>query len=152
MSKLIIAISKTIKELNQMKSASAKILDLLDKGVAPKDIAAKLKVKPNYVYQVKWNNKAKKKKKDDSVEQLDWIEYDVYKEKSKIEHPDHYTLGGIETWDFIEAKKLNYNLGNVVKYVTRCDHKGTPIEDLQKARQYLDREIQRRQKDEDVVW
>lgn len=135
-----------------MKSASAKILDLLDKGVAPKDIATRLKVKPNYVYQVKWNNKAKKKKKDDSVEQLDWIEYDVYKEKSKIEHPDHYTLGGIETWDFIEAKKLNYNLGNVVKYVTRCDHKGDPIEDLQKARQYLDREIQRRQNDEDVVW
>lgn len=135
-----------------MKSASAKILDLLDKGVAPKDIATRLKVKPNYVYQVKWNNKAKKKKKDDSVEQLDWIEYDVYKEKSKIEHPDHYTLGGIETWDFIEAKKLNYNLGNVVKYVTRCDHKGTPIEDLQKARQYLDREIQRRQNNEDVVW
>ena len=133
-----------------MKSASAKILDLLDKGVAPKDIATKLKVKPNYVYQVKWNNKAKKKKKDDSVEQLDWIDYDEY--KSKIEHPDHYTLGGIETWDFIEAKKLNYNLGNVVKYVTRCDHKGDPIEDLQKARQYLDREIQRRQNDEDVVW
>ncbi len=133
-----------------MKSASAKILDLLDKGVAPKDIATKLKVKPNYVYQVKWNNKAKKKKKDDSVEQLDWIDYDEY--KSKIEHPDHYTLGGIETWDFIEAKRLNYNLGNVVKYVTRCDHKGDPIEDLQKARQYLDREIQRRQNDEDVVW
>ena len=133
-----------------MKSASAKILDLLDKGVAPKDIATKLKVKPNYVYQVKWNNKTKKKKKDDSVEQLDWIDYDEY--KSKIEHPDHYTLGGIETWDFIEAKKLNYNLGNVVKYVTRCDHKGDPIEDLQKARQYLDREIQRRQNDEDVVW
>ncbi len=129
-----------------------KILELLDQGVAPKDIATRLKVKPNYVYQVKWNNKAKKKKKDDSVEQLDWIEYDVYKEKSKIEHPDHYTLGGIETWDFIEAKKLNYNLGNVVKYVTRCDHKGSPIEDLQKARQYLDREIQRRQNDEDVVW
>jgi len=133
-----------------MKSASAKILDLLDKGVAPKDIATRLKVKPNYVYQVKWNNKAKKKKKDDSVEQLDWIDYDEY--KSKIEHPDHYTLGGIETWDFIEAKRLNYNLGNVVKYVTRCDHKGSPIEDLQKARQYLDREIQRRQNDEDVVW
>ena len=135
-----------------MKSASAKILDLLDKGVAPKDIATKLKVKPNYVYQVKWNNKAKKKKKDDSVEQLDWIEYDVYKRKNKIEHPDHYTLGGIETWDFIEAKQLNYNLGNVVKYVTRCDHKGDPIEDLQKARQYLDREIQRRQNNEDVLW
>ena len=130
-----------------MKSAAAKILDLLDKGIAPKDIATKLKVKPNYVYQVKRNNKSKKKKKDDYVEQLDWIDYDEY--RSKVEHPSHYTLGGIETWDFIEAKRLNYNLGNVVKYVTRCDHKGSPIEDLQKARQYLDREIQRRLDDED---
>ena len=33
-----------------MKSAAAKILDLLDKGVAPKDVATRLKVKPNYVY------------------------------------------------------------------------------------------------------
>lgn len=60
-----------------------------------------------------------------------------------VNHPPHYTQGGIETIDFIEAKKLSYNLGNVVKYITRSDLKGNKLEDLQKARWYLDREITR---------
>ena len=58
-----------------------------------------------------------------------------------VNHPAHYKVGGIETIDFIEAKKLNYNLGNVVKYITRADHKGDRKEDLLKARWYLNREI-----------
>lgn len=58
-----------------------------------------------------------------------------------VNHPAHYTTGGVETIDFIEAKKLNYNLGNVVKYITRADHKGNRIEDLRKAKWYLEREI-----------
>jgi hypothetical protein len=58
-----------------------------------------------------------------------------------VNHPVHYKVGGVETIDFIEAKKLNYNLGNVVKYITRADHKGNRKEDLEKARWYLDREI-----------
>jgi len=58
-----------------------------------------------------------------------------------VNHPPHYTTGGIETIDFIEAKKLGYNLGNVVKYITRADHKGSRIEDLRKAKWYLEREI-----------
>lgn len=60
-----------------------------------------------------------------------------------VNHPSHYTQGGIETIDFIEAKQLPYNLGNVIKYITRADHKGNKLEDLQKARWYLDREITR---------
>lgn len=58
-----------------------------------------------------------------------------------VNHPPHYKAGGIETIDFIEAKKLGYNLGNVVKYVSRADLKVNKLEDLQKARWYLDREI-----------
>ena len=58
-----------------------------------------------------------------------------------VNHPAHYKTGGIETIDFIEAKKLNYNLGNVVKYVTRADHKGNRKQDLEKAAWYLAREI-----------
>jgi hypothetical protein len=58
-----------------------------------------------------------------------------------VNHPAHYKVGGIETIDFIEAKKLNYNLGNVIKYITRADHKGDKYEDLCKARWYLNREI-----------
>lgn len=60
-----------------------------------------------------------------------------------VNHPPHYTQGGIETIDFIEAKGLPYNLGNVIKYITRADHKGSKLEDLRKARWYLDREITR---------
>jgi hypothetical protein len=58
-----------------------------------------------------------------------------------VNHPAHYKTGGIETIDFIEAKKLNYHLGNVVKYITRADHKGDRLENLKKAQWYLEREI-----------
>ena len=58
-----------------------------------------------------------------------------------VNSPPHYKTGGIETIDFIEAKKLDYNLGNAVKYITRADHKGDKHEDLCKARWYLNRAI-----------
>jgi len=58
-----------------------------------------------------------------------------------VNHPAHYKTGGIETIDFIEAKSLSYNLGNVVKYITRADYKGNKIEDLKKAQWYLNREV-----------
>ncbi len=64
------------------------------------------------------------------------------KNEDIINNPAHYVTGGIETIDFIEAKVLGFNLGNVVKYISRADHKGKRIEDLEKARFYLDREIQ----------
>ena len=58
-----------------------------------------------------------------------------------VNHPPHYKAGGIETIDFIEAKNLGSNLGNVVKYVSRADLKGNKLEDLQKAKWYLERAI-----------
>jgi plasmid replication initiation protein len=65
----------------------------------------------------------------------------IDKTADPVNNPAHYTTGGIETIDFIEAKKLNYNLGNVVKYITRAEHKGNKLEDLRKAQWYLSREI-----------
>ena len=62
-------------------------------------------------------------------------------EADPVNNPAHYTTGGIETIDFIEAKKLGYNLGNVVKYITRSGLKGNQLEDLRKAQWYLSREI-----------
>ena len=59
-----------------------------------------------------------------------------------INHPAHYIVGGIETIDFIEAKNLGYNLGNVVKYITRADYKGNKLDDLRKAQWYLTRAIE----------
>jgi hypothetical protein len=66
--------------------------------------------------------------------------------KDNVNHPPHYKVGGIETIDFIEAKSLSYNLGNVVKYITRADHKGNKLEDLKKAQWYLNREVQTMEK------
>jgi len=58
-----------------------------------------------------------------------------------VNSPPHYTTGGIETIDFIEAKELDYRLGNVVKYITRSGHKGDKLKDLEKAQWYLNRAI-----------
>ena len=58
-----------------------------------------------------------------------------------VNHPAHYKVGGIEVIDFIESKNFSYNLGNVIKYVSRADHKGNKLEDLKKAQWYLTREI-----------
>ena len=56
-----------------------------------------------------------------------------------VNHPEHYNHG-IECIDYIESHDLNFNEGNVVKYVTRHKYKNG-LEDLKKARFYLDREI-----------
>ena len=59
-----------------------------------------------------------------------------------VNHPPHYNFGNIEIIDAIEDWGLSYHLGNTVKYVARAEHKGTLLEDLKKARWYLDRKIQ----------
>ncbi len=60
-----------------------------------------------------------------------------------INNPPHYTRGRIEVLDFIEDQGLGFHDGNVVKYICRHRHKGTPLDDLKKARFYLDRLIER---------
>ena len=60
-----------------------------------------------------------------------------------ILHPTHYTFSTIEPIDVIEAWQLGFHLGNVLKYVARAGRKGAQIDDLKKARWYLDREIKR---------
>lgn len=63
--------------------------------------------------------------------------------RAAIDHPPHYTAGGIEVIDAIEAWDLGFRLGNAVKYIARAGKKdpAKTIEDLKKARWYLDREI-----------
>lgn len=60
-----------------------------------------------------------------------------------VDHPKHYTShpSGVEAITICEH--MNFNLGNVIKYLWRSDFKGAKIEDLKKARWYLDREIKR---------
>ena len=57
-----------------------------------------------------------------------------------IDKPPHYDLG-VEPIDAIEAWGLGFHLGNAVKYIARAAHKGTELQDLQKARWYLDRAV-----------
>ena len=81
---------------------------------------------------------------NNSIEKAMEEEFPITMEEPKadpVNHPAHYKVGGIETIDFIEAKRLNYNMGNAVKYITRADHKGNRKQDLEKAIWYLKREL-----------
>jgi hypothetical protein len=59
----------------------------------------------------------------------------------KVNHPDHYKSGGMEAIDVIEAFDLGFHLGNAVKYILRTGKKDDPVQELKKARWYIDRAI-----------
>ena len=147
---------------------SAQIRDYVAKNpkAKPPEIAKAIDTGLQYVYTVMWNVKHKAKLKRAAVKKAmaehkkvfddtlnGWKTLSITSSNTPmqvemfdntpdpVEHPAHYKVGGIETIDFIEAKKLNYNIGNVVKYLTRADHKGNKLEDLRKAQWYLTREI-----------
>lgn len=65
-----------------------------------------------------------------------------------INHPEHYTKGGIEVREFIDSWKLDFNSGNVIKYVVRAPYKGTELQDLKKAQNYLNHLIELKEKEE----
>lgn len=75
---------------------------------------------------------------------------------NSVSHPDHYNTGGIEVIKAIEAWGFGegFNRGNAIKYIARAGHKDAAceIQDLKKAIQYLEFEIERLEgqgKDED---
>ena len=63
-----------------------------------------------------------------------------------VNHPEHYTQhpSGVECIQITEH--MSFCLGNAVKYIWRADLKNDAIEDLRKARWYIEREIKRREK------
>lgn len=61
-------------------------------------------------------------------------------EEEAVKNPSHYTNGGIEPMDFIFSNGMNFLEGNIVKYITRYKFKNG-LQDLKKARVYLDRLI-----------
>ncbi len=69
-------------------------------------------------------------------------------EMDDINRPAHYTLNGIEVIDAIEAWRLDYHLGTVVKYIARAQYKGNELEDLEKALWFLKRRIELKKKEE----
>lgn len=63
-----------------------------------------------------------------------------------VNHPPHYVGHGIEPIEFIESHDLNFNLGSAVKYIARAPYKGTELEDLKKAKWFLEREIKKHER------
>ena len=69
-----------------------------------------------------------------------------------VNHPDHYqSEGGIEVIDVIESFGLGFCLGNAVKYILRCGKKDDAIQELKKAKWYIDREISNIQKEDNAT-
>lgn len=58
----------------------------------------------------------------------------------EVNHPQHYNQG-IECWDYTTSHNMGFLEGNVIKYVTRYQHKNG-LEDLYKAQQYLNKLIE----------
>jgi len=67
--------------------------------------------------------------------------------KDMVNNPDHYNAGSIEVITAIDDWNLGFCLGNAVKYIARADHKGKKLEDLKKARWYLNHEIEKLEKE-----
>lgn len=62
-----------------------------------------------------------------------------------VNHPPHYKHG-IEPIEFIESHNLNFNLGSAVKYIARAPYKCNELEDLKKAKWFIEREIKKHDK------
>lgn len=72
----------------------------------------------------------------------------------QVDHPEHYTQGTIECIDALEASMTGPSFcgflkGNILKYVWRYELKNNPLEDLKKARWYLNRLIETYEKELD---
>lgn len=129
----------------------------------PKDIA----YKKGKIYVSDVNGSLKDENGDthywDSVEELNeyFSEYMIPIKEDRVNHPSHYTwlkkLCGIEVIDI--TRHMNFNLGNVIKYVLRSGHKSEEgmsdkqkrIEDLKKAIFYLNDEVNRLEHDKEGI-
>jgi hypothetical protein len=76
-------------------------------------------------------------------DQSEWANDNVHKPKHYTEHPS-----GIECIQVTEH--MGFNLGNAIKYIWRCDLKKDAIEDLKKAKWYIDREINKRERNNNI--
>ena len=102
-----------------------------------------------------WNTTGSAQKMSESPQYNPTLRYDdptVKSFRDPVEHPAHYTFGKIEVLDAIEDWGLDYHRGNILKYIVRAGKKGDKlIEDLRKARFYLDRYIRLHQEHKDGI-
>ena len=79
--------------------------------------------------------------------------YSKMENNNAVNHPNHYNNGNIECFDVIKAfygedSFEDFCLGNVLKYVMRCRHKGKYLEDLKKAKFYIEEIINLKQSED----
>lgn len=103
-------------------------------------------VKGNKIYTIEYFCGDKQAKLKELSYKIYFYEEDyelvVEEEEETVNHPSHYNQG-IEAIDIIESWGLNFSLGNAIKYILRSPHKGKELEDLNKAKWYIEREIKR---------
>ena len=150
------------------KSMQIRKYQMKHPGASYPQIAEACKVPVKYVYQVMYNAKKSAaaatatkgakalpvRGKGDEYEQKngEWKVVAVHSsntpvkpaEADMVNHPPHYTFGGIETIDFIKAKLTpeefkGYLKGNILKYGSRVGHKGDPAQDAGKLKWYATR-------------
>lgn len=139
----------------------SKALKVLDQ--ARQEIAQEPAAKDDESKKIKWA-KVEKKESDDSAFKVTVKKDDLYaladsynylqsakitRHNDPVNHPSHYQLhGGMEVIDIIEAVTWDlpsdeaYAIGNAIKYICRYRNKGKPIQDLEKAKWYLNRAIE----------
>lgn len=77
--------------------------------------------------------------------------------EEKVNHPQHYNKGNIEVIEIMEQIARDYepdvavNISNVIKYIARANHKDNLVEDLNKAKWYLNRAVELVSEDETTV-
>ena len=136
-----------------------KIVQMLSNGGTVKEIVKEVKCAPDYVYQVQRKRNKEKQVVKRIEERMKEIAAQPVKPRQRMEPKpvvqqvatvtandvqvggSHYKEQGIQVWDAIHTWGLGYFSGNVVKYVARHTKKGG-VDDLLKARHYLDKLIE----------
>ena len=72
---------------------------------------------------------------------------------NKVDHPDHYNIGTIETIEYLESLGTaeDFCSANAIKYISRYKHKGNPLQDLEKAMWYINYLVKKYKKLERVM-
>jgi hypothetical protein len=139
--KVIAAEDKYVDAVESLYKKPTRLLESVREMKTALDALDKIKDKPKKSMAIQEGN--------DLANKIFQETYDKY-HTDLVNHPPHYTAGGIDFIDFAEAKGLTENayLFNVVKYVVRAGKKADvdPVQDLEKAEYYLKREIARRKR------
>ena len=146
--------AKKPRVLSGNKGKRTKVIELLEKGMTAVQIAKATGCTSNYASVIAWGIRKEKKKNElvqallangNSTENIAAVT--GAKKKLKVKAPNENQIGGnhykdttIQVWDAIHDWGLGYFSGNVIKYVARHQKKNG-LEDLKKARHYIDKLI-----------